>query len=52
MNRAKTRKPKKFGEMERRRNLRALLTRIWKLKPDKGKKWISQEHHDQVLYGD
>jgi prevent-host-death family protein len=29
-----------------------LLAGIWKIKPDKGKKWISQEHHDQVLYGD
>lgn len=28
-----------------------LLARIWKIRPDKGKKWISQERHDRVLYG-
>ena len=27
-----------------------LAARIWKMKPEKGKKWISQEYHDQVLY--
>ena len=26
------------------------LAEIWKIKPDKGKQWISQEHHDLVLY--
>ena len=25
--------------------------RIWKIKPDKGKKWIAGGRHDQVLYG-
>ena len=29
-----------------------IAARIWKMKPEKGKKWISQEHHDRVLYGD
>jgi prevent-host-death family protein len=28
------------------------LARIWKLKPEQGKKWISQLRHDDVLYGD
>ena len=28
-----------------------VLRRIWKIPPDPGKKWISQEFHDQVLYG-
>jgi hypothetical protein len=51
MNRTKTRKPKKLSETVKRRNLRALVTSLRKLKPDKGKKWISQEHHDKVLYG-
>jgi hypothetical protein len=51
MNRTKTRKPKKLSETEKRRNLRALVTSLGKLKPDKGKKWISQEHHDKVPYG-
>jgi len=29
-----------------------LLERIWKVKPDKGKNWISAEDHDRALYGD
>jgi prevent-host-death family protein len=28
-----------------------LLARIWKIKPEKGKKWISQADHDLALYG-
>jgi len=37
-------------EQYRREALRTLAT-IRKAKPDKGKKWISQEDHDLVLYG-
>jgi prevent-host-death family protein len=37
---------------KQKRELSRLLARIWKLKPDKGKKWISQEYHDLVLYGE
>jgi prevent-host-death family protein len=37
---------------KQKRELSRLLTRIWKLKTEKGKKWISQEHHDRVLYGE
>lgn len=37
---------------KQKRELCRLLAGIWKLKPEKGKKWISQEHHDLVLYGD
>jgi prevent-host-death family protein len=37
---------------KQKQELSKLLAGIWKLRPDKGKKWISQEHHDQVLYGD
>ena len=29
----------------------AIAARLWKIKPEKGKKWISQEHHDRILYG-
>jgi prevent-host-death family protein len=36
---------------EKRRMLR-LAARIWKIKPDKRKNWIPQEHHDQALYGE
>jgi prevent-host-death family protein len=28
-----------------------LASSLWRLKPEKGKKWVSQEHHDAVLYG-
>jgi prevent-host-death family protein len=34
-----------------RREVLRLLARISRLKPDKGKKWISQENHDIALYG-
>lgn len=27
-----------------------LLRQIWKIKPDKGKTWISQQHHDASLH--
>ncbi len=37
-------------DRQRQESLR-LLARIWKIKPDKGKKWISQAEHDLVLYG-
>ena len=39
-----------LDEREKKKMLR-ILSRIWKLKRERGKKWISQEHHDQVLYG-
>jgi prevent-host-death family protein len=28
-----------------------VLAGVWRLKPEKGKKWISQESHDNVLCG-
>lgn len=34
-----------------KREVLRLLAGIWKLKPEKGKKWISQENHDLALYG-
>jgi len=37
---------------KQKRELSRLLAGLWRLKPDKGKKWISQEHHDLVLYGE
>jgi len=40
------------GNDKQKRELSRLLADIWKMKPDKGKKWISQEHHDMVLYGE
>jgi prevent-host-death family protein len=38
-------------ESYRKKALRILAT-FKKSKPDKGKKWIAQEEHDRVLYGD
>ncbi len=38
-------------ESYRKRALRILAT-FKKAKPDKGKKWITQEDHDRVLYGE
>ena|ERR1700727_137193 len=35
----------------RKRALRILAT-FKKARPDKGKKWIAQEDHDRVLYGE
>jgi hypothetical protein len=29
-----------------------LASRLWRLKPEKGKTWVSQEHHDAILCGD
>ena len=29
-----------------------ILASFKKVRPDKGKKWIGQEEHDQVLYGE
>ena len=37
-------------ERYRKEALRILAT-FGKARPDKGKKWISQEEHDLVLYG-
>jgi prevent-host-death family protein len=34
-----------------KREVLRLLAAVSRLKPEKGKKWISQEHHDNVLYG-
>ncbi len=36
---------------QQKKRMLALAARIWKIKPGKGKKWISQQHHDEVLYG-
>jgi prevent-host-death family protein len=38
-------------EQYRRKALRILAT-FRKAKPDRGKKWIAQEDHDRVLYGE
>jgi len=38
-------------ENYRKRALRILAT-FKKAKPDKGKKWVAQEDHDRVLYGE
>jgi len=29
-----------------------LAARIWKMRPEKGKEWVSQLDHDRVLYGE
>ena len=34
-----------------KREISRLLAQIRRLKPEKGKKWISQENHDAALYG-
>ena len=34
-----------------KREVFRLLAGIWRLKPEKGKKWISGENHDAALYG-
>ncbi len=34
-----------------KREVGRLLAKISRLKPEKGKKWISQENHDIALYG-
>jgi len=41
-----------YSQEKHRQEAFRLLAGIWKMKPDKGKTWISQEHHDVVLYGD
>ena len=42
---------RRFSVIERqRRELSRLLDDLWKMKPEKGKKWISREHYDKVLY--
>ena len=33
-----------------RKGMFRIAARIWKMKPEKGKKWASQEFHDRVLY--
>jgi len=34
-----------YADEKYRQRVFRLLERIWKLKPDKGKQWVSQEHH-------
>ncbi len=34
-----------------KREVFRLLAGIWRLKPEKGKKWSSGENHDAALYG-
>jgi hypothetical protein len=48
------RPPHRSGYADERYRQEALrtLAAIRKAKPDKGKKWISQGNHDQVLYGE
>jgi prevent-host-death family protein len=39
-----------YADHRYKREVFRLLAGIWKIKPDKDKKWVSQEHHDLVLY--
>lgn len=41
-----------YADEDYRRRVFRLLNRISKIKPDKGKRWISQQQHDAVLYGE
>lgn len=41
--------PESVADRQKRERSR-LLASILKLKPEKGKQWVSQEHHDRVLY--
>ena len=41
-----------YADPAYRKEALRLLDAICKLKPDKGKQWVSQEEHDAVLYGD
>lgn len=41
-----------YADEKHRQKVFRLLGRIWKIKPDKGKHWVSQEHHDAALYGE
>ncbi len=41
-----------YADEKYRQRVFRLLERIWKLKPDRGKQWVSQEHHDAILYGE
>jgi prevent-host-death family protein len=49
--RPRTRSGNYADDAYRKRALRILAT-FKKAKPDKGKKWIAQEDHDRVLYGE
>jgi len=41
-----------YADEKYRQRVFRLLDQISKIKPDKGKRWVSQEHHDAVLYGE
>ena len=41
-----------YADEKQKKRVFRLLGQIWKMKPDRGKTWISQEHHDIALYGD
>jgi hypothetical protein len=41
-----------YADERYRKEALRILARFGKAKPDKGKKWISQEEHDLVLYGE
>ncbi len=45
--------PESFEELKKKEKEKIfrIVSQIWKIKPDKRKKWISQQHHDRVLYG-
>jgi len=34
-----------------RRKRQQVLKRLWRIKPEPGKKWIPAQHHDRALYG-
>ena len=50
LSRSRTRSGDYADERYRKEALRILAT-FGKAKPDKGKKWISHEEHDLVIYG-
>ena len=41
-----------YDDEKYRQQVFRLLNRISKIKPDKGKRWVSEQQHDAVLYGE
>jgi len=41
-----------YADEKYRQQVFRLLNRISKIKPDKGKRWVSEQQHDAVLYGE
>lgn len=40
-----------YADEQYRKEALRILAKFGKAQPDKGKRWISQEDHDRVLYG-